>query len=47
LNRKLGASPTVAISRPARAGPTMRVPVMTALFRLTALVRSLFPTISA
>jgi hypothetical protein len=47
LNRKLGASPIVAISTPARAGPTMRVPVMTALFRLTALVRSLGPTISA
>ena len=41
------ANPTVAIMIPASAGPTILVPVITALFRLTAFVTSSGPTISA
>ena len=46
FRKKHHASPTPAMSTPASAGPMIRVPVITALFRLTAFVRSFGPTIS-
>jgi hypothetical protein len=46
LIRKIGAVPIRAISTPASAAPTMRVPVKVAVFRLMAFVRSVRPTIS-
>ena len=46
FSRKHAARPTVAINNPAMAGPTTRVAVNTALFRLTPLATSSGPTIS-
>ena len=44
--RKTGPVPTQAMSRPARAGPTMRAAWKDALFRPTALLWSSRGTIS-
>lgn len=44
--RKHQPYPTVWISRPARAGPTIREEVISALFRLTALLTFASGTIS-
>ena len=44
--RKHQPNPTVAMSRPANAGPTTRATVITALLRLTALLTSSSGTIS-
>ena len=46
LRKKHHDRPIPAISAPASAGPTILVPVITALFRLTAFGRSFSSTIS-
>ncbi len=46
MTAKAQPLPTAAISRPATAGPTSRAVWKLAAFRLTALLRSLGPTIS-
>ena len=46
LIRKHGSTPTVAISTPAMAGPTIRAQCTITLFRLTALTTRSGPTIS-
>ena len=45
-SRKHQPNPTVAINSPASAGPTIRDDVISALFRLTALLTSSSGTIS-
>ena len=46
LTRKQTPSPTLAMSRPATAGPTVRATLTSTELRLTALRRCLEPTIS-